>query len=69
MTLWGGRKATEQVVVVVVFLTLALIILSLRLYTRVIVTRNHGPEDWFVTVAFVCLADSINLDRKQDANS
>ncbi|KAH0285567.1 hypothetical protein KCU62_g7402, partial [Aureobasidium sp. EXF-3399] len=52
MALWSGRKETEQVVVVVVFLTLALIILSLRLYTRVIVTRNHGPEDWFIAAAF-----------------
>jgi len=61
MVLWGGRKETEQVVVVLLFTILALIILSLRLYTRFIVTRCHGPEDWFITVAFVCLADSINL--------
>lgn len=57
MAQWGGRKETEQVVVVLVFFALALIILSLRLYTRVILTRNHGPEDWVITVAFVCLAD------------
>jgi hypothetical protein len=50
MALWS-----EQVVIVLVFLILAFIILSLRLYTRVIVTRNHGPEDWVITAAFVGL--------------
>lgn len=60
MTLWGGRKETEQVAVVLVFTILALIILSLRLYTRLIVTRNHGPEDWVITVAFVCLTDNLS---------
>lgn len=48
---------TQQVAIVLVFLTLAFIILSLRLYTRVIVTRNYGPEDWFIVAAFVGLSD------------
>ncbi|KAI4845564.1 hypothetical protein E4T44_05544 [Aureobasidium sp. EXF-8845] len=52
MALWGGRRETEQVVIVLVFLILAFIILSLRLYTRLIVTRNHGPEDLVITAAF-----------------
>lgn len=55
MANWGGRHGTAQVVVVFVFLGLALIVLSLRLFTRVIVTRNHGPEDWVITAAFVGL--------------
>ncbi|KEQ60632.1 uncharacterized protein M437DRAFT_27966, partial [Aureobasidium melanogenum CBS 110374] len=50
-----GRQGTTQVVIVFVFLGLAFIILSLRLFTRVIVTRNHGPEDWVITAAFVGL--------------
>ncbi|KAH0260536.1 hypothetical protein KCU91_g14569, partial [Aureobasidium melanogenum] len=52
MASWGGRQGTTQVVIVFVFLGLAFIILSLRLFTRVIVTRNHGPEDWVITAAF-----------------
>ncbi|KAH0363640.1 hypothetical protein KCU65_g7232, partial [Aureobasidium melanogenum] len=52
MASWGGREGTKQVVIVFVFLGLAFIILSLRLFTRVIVTRNHGPEDWVITAAF-----------------
>ncbi|KAH0386702.1 hypothetical protein KCU92_g2450, partial [Aureobasidium melanogenum] len=52
MASWGGREGTIQVVIVFVFLGLAFIILSLRLFTRVIVTRNHGPEDWVITAAF-----------------
>lgn len=55
MASWGGRQGTTQVVIVFVFLGLAFIILSLRLFTRVIVTRNHGPEDWVITAAFVGL--------------
>jgi hypothetical protein len=62
MTLWGGRMQTEQVAIVLVFLTLAFIILSLRLYTRVIVTRNHGLEDWFIVAAFVGLSYYANPD-------
>lgn len=53
MVSWGGREGTIQVVIVLVFLGLTFIILSLRLFTRVIVTRNHGPEDWVITAAFV----------------
>ncbi|KAK6001408.1 hypothetical protein QM012_002739 [Aureobasidium pullulans] len=52
MARWGGRDGTTQVVIVFVFLVLAFIILSLRLFTRFIVTRNHGPEDWVITAAF-----------------
>ncbi|KAG9645363.1 hypothetical protein KCU95_g10263, partial [Aureobasidium melanogenum] len=52
MASWGGREGTTQVVIVFVFLGLAFIILSLRLFTRAIVTRNHGPEDWVITAAF-----------------
>ncbi|KAI4720419.1 hypothetical protein E4T48_03322 [Aureobasidium sp. EXF-10727] len=55
MTLWGGQHGTTQVAIVFVFLVLAFIILSLRLFTRVIVTRNHGPEDWVIAAAFVGL--------------
>lgn len=58
MASWGGREGTIQVVIVFVFLGLAFIILSLRLFTRVIVTRNHGPEDWVITAAFVGLSSS-----------
>lgn len=61
MTLWGGRKDTEQVGVVLAFTTLALVILSLRLYTRLVVTQNHGPEDWVITLAFVWLSDHAEL--------
>ncbi|KEQ98823.1 hypothetical protein AUEXF2481DRAFT_1655 [Aureobasidium subglaciale EXF-2481] len=52
MVEWGGREGTKQVVIVFVFLALALIVLSLRLFTRVIVTRNHGLEDWVIAAAF-----------------
>ncbi|KAI4725042.1 hypothetical protein E4T49_07178 [Aureobasidium sp. EXF-10728] len=52
MAHWGGRHGTTQVVIVFVFLVLAFIILSLRLFTRMIVTRNHGPEDWVIAAAF-----------------
>jgi hypothetical protein len=55
MALWHGRKEIEQVAIVLVFLVLAFIILCLRLYTRAIVTRNHGPEDWVIAAAFVGL--------------
>jgi hypothetical protein len=64
MALWGGRRETEQVVIVLVFLILAFIVLSLRLYTRLIVTRNQGPEDLVITAAFVCLSDHV-LDAYQ----
>lgn len=57
MANWGGREGTIQVVIVFVFLVLASIILSLRLFTRVIITGNHGPEDWVITAAFVCFLD------------
>ncbi|KAI4761124.1 hypothetical protein E4T52_01887 [Aureobasidium sp. EXF-3400] len=52
MAQWGGRTQIQQVAIVLVFLILAFIILFLRLYTRVIVTRNYGPEDWFIVAAF-----------------
>ncbi|KAI5207910.1 hypothetical protein E4T39_01681 [Aureobasidium subglaciale] len=52
MVEWGGREGTKQVVIVFVFLALAFIVLSLRLFTRVIVTRNHGLEDWVIAAAF-----------------
>ncbi|KAI5274456.1 hypothetical protein E4T47_02638 [Aureobasidium subglaciale] len=55
MVEWGGREGTKQVVIVFVFLALALIVLSLRLFTRVIVTRNYGLEDWVIAAAFVGL--------------
>jgi hypothetical protein len=63
MALWGGRRETEQIVIVLVFLVLAFIVLSLRLYTRLIVTRNHGPEDFVITAAFVCLSDDVEFVR------
>ena len=58
MASWGGREGTTQVVIVFVFLGLAFIILSLRLFTRVIVTRIYGPEDWVITAAFVGLSNN-----------
>lgn len=53
MTQWGGQRGTEQVAVIFVFLTLACVVLSLRLFTRVVLIRNHGLEDIVITAAFV----------------
>jgi ABC-type multidrug transport system permease subunit len=61
MAQWGGRTQIQQVAIVLVFLILAFIILFLRLYTRVIVTRNYGPEDWFIVAAFVGLFSSLSM--------
>jgi hypothetical protein len=63
MALWGGRRETEQIVIVLVFLILAFIVLSLRLYTRLIVTKNHGPEDFVITAAFVGTSDHVEFVR------
>jgi hypothetical protein len=63
MALWGGRRETEQIVIVLVFLILASIVLSLRLYTRLIVKKNHGPEDFVITAAFVGLSDHVEFVR------
>lgn len=61
MANWGGREGTIQVVIVFVFLGLASIVLSLRLFTRVVVTGNHGPEDWVITAAFVGVLDNTSV--------
>ena len=61
MAMWGGRTGAEQVAIVLVFLILAFVVLSLRLYTRVIVTRYHGSEDWVIAAAFVGLLDHVEL--------
>ncbi|CAD0112471.1 unnamed protein product [Aureobasidium uvarum] len=63
MAHWGGRHGTTQVVIVFVFLVLAFIVLSLRLFTRVIVTRNHGPEDWVIAAAFVEVQNGQGLSQ------
>ena len=53
MVQWGGYEGTKQVIIVSVFLALSFVVLSLRLFTRVIVTRNYGLEDLVITAAFV----------------
>ncbi|THY74742.1 hypothetical protein D6C87_03260 [Aureobasidium pullulans] len=52
MVQWGGYEGTKQVIIVSVFLALSFVVLSLRLFTRVIVTRNYGLEDLVITAAF-----------------
>lgn len=52
MVQWGGYEGTKQVIIVSVFLALSFVVLSLRLFTRVVVTRNYGLEDLVITAAF-----------------
>ena len=53
MAQWGGPKGTTHVVLTFVFLGLAFLVLSLRLFTRGVLMRNLGFEDWVITAAFV----------------
>lgn len=52
----GPSKGPSAVITVSIFTAIALIIVVLRLVTRIVFVRNIGLDDWLVTAALVCIA-------------
>ncbi|KAF2116403.1 hypothetical protein BDV96DRAFT_574059 [Lophiotrema nucula] len=49
-----GHRGRQAIEISGVFSGLALIILLLRLYTRIFIVRSVGVEDYFITLAMLC---------------
>ena len=56
MVVMGANDSHQNIAlaIIIVFPVLSTIILALRLYTRKLLTRNIGWDDWLVVVAWVC---------------
>ena len=46
-------RGNELLIVVIVFLTLTVLIVSLRLWTRLCLQHNAGPDDLLITLSLV----------------
>lgn len=49
-----NTQGLDGIIISFVFLAFAAVILALRLVTRLLIVRNFGPEDWLISVAFIC---------------
>ena len=58
------RRGPALVAVNCVLLPLALIVVGLRLYTRLIIVHSAGLDDVFIGLASVCSPSSSNLESR-----
>ena len=61
----NSSRGDQAIVTSVVFVTLASIIVVLRLVTRFSIVQNVGAEDWLVTIALVSIFLTISFESAQ----